>query len=106
MMESKLDIANGFHQRPKEDVQAFWKEVWIDWKGYIKRKLTSNKKEMMSTGGGQCRLQRISPLEEKIVRLTGLERSTSGIKNTYDCGDSTQDAARTSEMDISTHSDD
>ncbi|XP_067635112.1 uncharacterized protein [Eurosta solidaginis] len=126
MMESKPDIANGFHQRPKEDVQAFWEEVashlnalgpppkdsnvwrkvWIDWKCYIKRKLTSNKKEMMSTGGGQCRLQRISPLEEKIVCLTGLERCTSGIRNAYDYGDSAQDADRTTEMDISTHSDD
>ncbi|XP_029409084.2 uncharacterized protein LOC105231785 [Bactrocera dorsalis] len=126
IMEKKPDIANGFHKGPKEDLQAFWQEVasnlnalgppskdslawrkvWIDWKCYIKRKLTSNKKEMLSTGGGQCRLQRISPLEEKIVRLTGLEISTSGIQNTFDYGDSTQDAARTSEMDISAHADD
>ncbi|XP_039969753.1 uncharacterized protein LOC120781585 isoform X1 [Bactrocera tryoni] len=39
----------------------------------MKRKLSHNKKERMSTGGGPCRLQRISPLDEKVIALTGLE---------------------------------
>ncbi|XP_039969014.1 jerky protein homolog-like [Bactrocera tryoni] len=93
MMATKRDIAQGFQKRPKEEVQEFWEEVarnlnafgpptkdsntwrkvWIDWKYYMKRKLSHNKKERMSTGGGPCRLQRISPLDEKVIALTGLE---------------------------------
>uniref|UniRef100_A0A0K8VB83 Uncharacterized protein n=1 Tax=Bactrocera latifrons TaxID=174628 RepID=A0A0K8VB83_BACLA len=83
-------------------------QVWIDWKCYIKRKLSANKKEIMSTGGGQCRLQRINPLEEKVIALTGLETCTSGISGARDYGDSAQvqDVAQTSEMDISACSED
>ncbi|XP_039967496.1 uncharacterized protein LOC126767985 [Bactrocera neohumeralis] len=93
MMATKRDIAQGFQKRPKEEVQEFWEEVarnlnalgpptkdsntwrkvWIDWKCYMKRKLSHNKKERMSTGGGPCLLQRISPLDEKVIALTGLE---------------------------------
>ncbi|XP_017475381.1 PREDICTED: uncharacterized protein LOC108365751 [Rhagoletis zephyria] len=125
MMAAKRDIAQGFQQRSKEEVQAFWNEVvtslnalgppskdsnawrkvWIDWKCYIKRKLSDNKKEMMSTGGGQCRLQRITPLEEQVIELTGLIRYTSGIRGALDFGDSAQvqhDAQ--TEMDISASS--
>ncbi|XP_050337959.1 uncharacterized protein LOC126764209 [Bactrocera neohumeralis] len=62
----------------------------------------------MSTGGGPCRLQRISPLEEKVIALTGLETCTSGISGARDYGDSVEveDAAETTEMDTSARSDD
>ncbi|XP_049316751.1 uncharacterized protein LOC125779435 isoform X1 [Bactrocera dorsalis] len=128
IMATKRDVAQGFQQRPKEEVKEFWEEiandlnalgppskdsstwrkVWIDWKSYIKRKLSANKKEIMSTGGGQCRLQPISPLEEKVIALTGLETCTSGIRGARAYGDSAQvqDVAQTSEMDISACSED
>ncbi|XP_039968833.1 uncharacterized protein LOC120780638 [Bactrocera tryoni] len=128
MMATKRDIAQGFQKRPKEEVQEFWEEVarnlnalgpptkdsntwrkvWIDWKCYMKRKLSHNKKYRMSTGGGPCRLQRISPLEEKVIALTGLETCTSGISGARDYGDSVEveDAAETTEMDTSARSDD
>lgn len=82
-------------------------QVWIDWKCYIKRKLTNNKKEMMATGGGNCRLQHISPLEDKVIQLTGLVTNTSGISGAVDFGaakDVQQEAA--SDMDISFRSED
>uniref|UniRef100_A0A0K8V1P4 Regulatory protein zeste n=1 Tax=Bactrocera latifrons TaxID=174628 RepID=A0A0K8V1P4_BACLA len=125
-MATKRDFAQGFQQRPKEEVKEFWEEianalnalgpskdsstwrkVWIDWKCYIKRKLSANKKEIMSTGGGQCRLQRISPLEEKVIALRGLETCTNGIRCARDYGDSAQvqDVAQM-EMDISACSED
>ncbi|XP_067625362.1 uncharacterized protein [Eurosta solidaginis] len=125
MLESKRDIAQGFQKRPKEEVQAFWEEVartlnalgpprkdctawkkvWIDWKCYIKRKLSSNKKEMMGTGGGQCKIQRISPLEEKVIGLTGLETCTSGVRGAQDFGGRVAvENEQLSEMDISNRS--
>ncbi|XP_049308998.1 uncharacterized protein LOC125777719 [Bactrocera dorsalis] len=113
MMATKRDIAQGFQKPPKEEVQEFWEEVarnlnalgpptkdsntwrkvWIDWKCYMKRKLSHNKKERMSTGGGPCHLQRLSPLEESGAR---------------DYGDSVEveELAETTEMDISARSDD
>ncbi|XP_036346151.1 uncharacterized protein LOC118755422, partial [Rhagoletis pomonella] len=125
MMAAKRDIAQGFQQRPTEEMQAFWNEVatslnalgppskdsnarrkvWIDWKRYIKRELSNNKKEMMSAGGGQCPLQRIAPLEEQVIELTGLITCTSGIRGVLDFGDSAQVQHDTeTEMDISASS--
>lgn len=59
---------------------------------------------MMSTGGGPCRLQRISPLEEKVVQLTGLVTSTSGISGAVDVGVACE--VEETEMDISARSED
>lgn len=61
----------------------------------------------MSTGGGECRLQRITPIEERVIQLTGLVTSTSGIKGSDDYGVATsavQEDTRDSEMDISLQS--
>lgn len=43
--------------------------MWTDFKGKIKKKLANNKKEISATGGGPCRLQVLSPLEESVSRL-------------------------------------
>lgn len=63
---------------------------------------------MVSTGGGHCRLQRISPLEEKVIRLTGLITSTSGISGAEDFGEvsAVPDDTVVSEMDISARTED
>lgn len=63
---------------------------------------------MMSTGGGYCRLQPISPLEEKVIQMTGLQTNTDGIRGTVDfgVGSEIEQAARTSAMDISARSED
>ncbi|XP_049316769.1 uncharacterized protein LOC125779453 isoform X2 [Bactrocera dorsalis] len=115
-MATKRDVAQGFQQRPKEEVKEFWEEIANDLNALgppskdssTWRKLSANKKEIMSTGGGQCRLQPISPLEEKVIALTGLETCTSGIRGARAYGDSAQvqDVAQTSEMDISACSED
>lgn len=61
---------------------------------------------MVSTGGGHCRLQRISPLEEKVIQLTGLVTSTSGIAGAEDFGvpSALAEDARGCVMDISINS--
>lgn len=58
---------------------------------------------MMTTGGGHCRLQRISPLEEKVIHLTGLVTSTSGITGAEDFGVASA-LAQECAMDISINS--
>lgn len=62
----------------------------------------------MSTGGGYCRLQRISALEDKVIKLTGLVTSTSGISGAEDFGvvSAAQEDNEASAMDISARSED
>ncbi|XP_067622007.1 uncharacterized protein [Eurosta solidaginis] len=122
LMTTKRDIAQGLTRRPKEEVQAFleevaralnalgppskdgntWRKVWTDWKCYIKRKLSRKRIERMGTGGGPGRIQHITPLEETVIGLTGLETCTNGIRGAQDFGDSVEvQNDHTSDMEIS-----
>lgn len=53
-------------------------------------------------------MQPISPLEEKVIQMTGLQTNTDGIRGTVDfgVGSEIEQAARTSAMDISARSED
>ncbi|XP_055905759.1 uncharacterized protein LOC129941212 [Eupeodes corollae] len=106
MLQEKPEIAQGYSKIPKEEINAFWEQVktelnssgppskdatawrkvWLDWKAYIKRKMTENKKESKATGGGSNKMHTFSILEESVIRLTGLETSTGGIKGTVSFG--------------------
>ncbi|XP_018786014.1 PREDICTED: uncharacterized protein LOC108967189 [Bactrocera latifrons] len=106
LLQQKPEMAQGFTKCPKEEVAAFWnnmaqelnsvgppfkhisswKKVCLDWKAYIKRKLVENKKEQTATGGGRNRQHHFNELEEAVIILTALEKSTSGIANTVSIG--------------------
>ncbi|XP_017470425.1 PREDICTED: uncharacterized protein LOC108362086, partial [Rhagoletis zephyria] len=105
-MQQRPEIAQGFSKISKEEVMEFWenvakelnslgpptkdvsswKKVWLDWKAYIKRKLADNKREQLATGGGRNRQHTFNEMEEEVIRLTALETSTHGIKNTVSVG--------------------
>ncbi|XP_017476874.1 PREDICTED: uncharacterized protein LOC108366898 [Rhagoletis zephyria] len=105
-MTERPDIARGFAKGAKEDVVEFWesvaqqlnslgpptkdvsswKKVWLDYKCYIKRKLSANKAETRATGGGPNRMHNFNELEEKVIELTGLHTSTSGINGAVSFG--------------------
>ncbi|XP_017469477.1 PREDICTED: uncharacterized protein LOC108361376 [Rhagoletis zephyria] len=63
-----------------------WKKVWFDWKAYIKRKPSENKKEQAATGGGRNRQHHFNELEEEVFKVTDLETSTHGITGTVSVG--------------------
>ncbi|XP_036334901.1 uncharacterized protein LOC118745545 [Rhagoletis pomonella] len=69
----------------KKDVSS-WKKVWLDYKCYIKRKRSANKAETRATGGGPNRMHNFNELEEKVIELTGLHTSTSGINGAVSFG--------------------
>ncbi|XP_036320357.1 uncharacterized protein LOC118734778 [Rhagoletis pomonella] len=70
---------------PTKDVSS-WKKLWLDWKAYIKRKLSENKKEQAATGGGRNRQHHFNELEEEVIKMTALETSTHGITGTVSVG--------------------
>lgn len=60
-------------------------QSWVDWKASIKKKLASNRRENMATGGGPYSQQIVSPTEEAVAVLCNLYRSVEGIRgaNTF-----------------------
>ncbi|XP_055904992.1 uncharacterized protein LOC129940627 [Eupeodes corollae] len=106
LLQENPEIAQGYTKATKEEVAAFWdtvkeelnslgpplkdasswRKVWLDWKAYIKRKLVENKKEIKATGGGMNRTHSFSDLEEIVIKLTGLETSTSEFKSSRSFG--------------------
>ncbi|XP_036348010.1 uncharacterized protein LOC118757403 [Rhagoletis pomonella] len=62
-----------------------WKKSWVDWKATIKKKLASNRRENMATGGGPYSQQVISPTEEAVAVVCNLYRAVEGIRgaNTF-----------------------
>ncbi|XP_017467958.1 PREDICTED: uncharacterized protein LOC108360257 [Rhagoletis zephyria] len=105
-LTERPDIVRGFAKGAKEDVVEFWesvaqqlnslgpptkdvsswKKVWLDYKCYIKRKLSASKAETRATGGGPNRMRNFNELEEKVIELTGLHSSTSGINGAVSFG--------------------
>ncbi|XP_054746544.1 uncharacterized protein LOC129251215 [Anastrepha obliqua] len=93
LIKEKLEIAQGFSKCSKEEVAEFWKnvakelngigsptkdvsswkKVWLDWKAYIKRKLSEKKREQ--TIGGRYKQHHLNEMEEEVISLTALETS-------------------------------
>ncbi|XP_054746039.1 uncharacterized protein LOC129250444 [Anastrepha obliqua] len=106
LIKEKPEIAQGFSKCSKEELAEFWqnvakqlnsigpptkdvsswKKVWLDWKAYIKRKLSENKREQTTTGGGRYKQHHFNEMEEEVIRLTSLETSTHGIPGTVSVG--------------------
>ncbi|XP_017465223.1 PREDICTED: uncharacterized protein LOC108358411 [Rhagoletis zephyria] len=102
LLQQKPEIAQGFSKCSKEEVMEFWqnvakelnslgpptkdvsswKKAWLDWKAYIKRKLSENKKEQAATGGGRNRQHHFNESEEEVIKMPALETSTHGITGT------------------------
>ncbi|XP_054746541.1 uncharacterized protein LOC129251209 [Anastrepha obliqua] len=100
LIKEKLEIAQGFSKCSKEEVAEFWKnvakelngigpptkdvsswkKVWLDWKAYIKRKLSENKREQ--TIGGRYKQHHLNEMEEEVISLTALETSLHDITGT------------------------
>ncbi|XP_053968642.1 uncharacterized protein LOC128870068 [Anastrepha ludens] len=100
LIKEKAEIAQGFSKYSKEEVAEFWqnvakqlnsigpptkdvsswKKVWLDWKAYIKRKLSENKREQ--TICGRYKQHHLTEMEEEVIILTALETSTHGITGT------------------------
>ncbi|XP_065355316.1 uncharacterized protein LOC135949807 [Calliphora vicina] len=100
-MENHSDIARGFTKCNKLDVENLWidlttnlnsfgppihdtngwKKVWRDWKACTKKKITTNKKEAIATGGGPHNQIYISKKEEIIGQLCGLYSLADGVQN-------------------------
>ncbi|XP_055912673.1 uncharacterized protein LOC129946485 [Eupeodes corollae] len=119
-LSRKPDIAKGYTKRTKEEINLFWEElktdlnllgppikdagtwrkVWLDWKAYVKRKLTENQLEHNATGGGSYKKHSFSMLEEGVIQLTGLQISTAGIRGTISYGVTNQKAVSYSESSI------
>ncbi|XP_053949331.1 uncharacterized protein LOC128857605 [Anastrepha ludens] len=106
LIKEKPEIAQGFSKCSKEEVTVFWqnvakqlnsigpptkdvsnwKKVWLDWKAYIKRKLSENKREQTTTGGARYKQHHFNEMKEEVIRLTTLETSTHGITGTVSVG--------------------
>ncbi|XP_055919018.1 uncharacterized protein LOC129951046 [Eupeodes corollae] len=52
-----------------------WHKVWLDYKLKIKRKLSMNKAEVVATGGGKYYQVSLTPLEQAVDELLGLEQA-------------------------------
>ncbi|XP_055914609.1 uncharacterized protein LOC129947881 [Eupeodes corollae] len=52
-----------------------WHKVWLDYKLKIKRKLSMNKAEVVATGGGKYSQVSLTPLEQAVDELLGLEQA-------------------------------
>ncbi|XP_067613957.1 uncharacterized protein [Eurosta solidaginis] len=98
-MQGNEAIAKGFTKGDRVDVEAKWGELtkslnavgppckdlagwkksWVDWKSTIKKKLSDNRREVNSSGGGPYSQQPISPTEEAIAVLCSLYKSVNGM---------------------------
>ncbi|XP_036329205.1 uncharacterized protein LOC118741363 [Rhagoletis pomonella] len=54
-----------------------WNKVWLDYKLKLKRKIALNRSESIATGGGPYRQLTLSPLEQEVDSLLGLERAAN-----------------------------
>ncbi|XP_055903163.1 uncharacterized protein LOC129939240 [Eupeodes corollae] len=65
---------------------VFLLKVWTDWKSSIRKKLSHNKAEDVSTGGGPFNKFVVSPTEDAIAKICGIYTVVEGIPSTMDFG--------------------
>ncbi|XP_036343009.1 uncharacterized protein LOC118752258 [Rhagoletis pomonella] len=99
LMEARPDIARGFHKGHNDEVSRFWrnaeaelnsagpplknitqwKKVWTDQKKYVRHKAAQSFEARKSSGGGPNTQQKLSPNEEAIYKLIGMNENVERI---------------------------
>ncbi|XP_075152795.1 uncharacterized protein LOC142226584 [Haematobia irritans] len=60
-----------------------WKKTWTDLKSRTKKKIASNKKSLVQTGGGLYRFSQLSELEESVDRTLHLSSAAAPSGSTF-----------------------
>lgn len=63
----------------KETLFFTYLKVWLDYKTYIKKKLSENRKNAVSTGGGPNKQKSFTPLEQSVIELLSLNVAVEGM---------------------------
>ncbi|XP_017472426.1 PREDICTED: uncharacterized protein LOC108363546 [Rhagoletis zephyria] len=85
--------------------------VWLDYKLKLKKKISTNRRETVATGGGPYVQQSLTPLEQTVDELLHLQEAVNPSGSTFganiqetegnDRNDSSQPEAQDEEMDLS-----
>ncbi|XP_049315829.1 uncharacterized protein LOC125779234 [Bactrocera dorsalis] len=54
-----------------------WNKVWLDYKLKLKKKIATNRRETVATGGGPYAQQSLSPLEQSVDELLHLQAAVN-----------------------------
>ncbi|XP_055915358.1 uncharacterized protein LOC129948394 [Eupeodes corollae] len=60
-----------------------WHKVWLDYKLKLKKKIATNKNDVVATGGGPFRQLTLSPLEQAVDNLLSLQQAVNPMGNTF-----------------------